>query len=113
MRITDVCAFYSPHGGGVKTYIGQKLKIAPQLGHDLTVIAPADRFETIEYGPRARIVTLPSPRLPVDRKYWYFGEEAALHAAIDAARPDFLEASSPWRSASMVANWPEPRRAHW
>lgn len=106
MRITDVCAFYSPHGGGVKTYIGQKLKIAPQLGHDLTVIAPADRFETIEYGPRARIVTLPSPRLPVDRKYWYFGEEAALHAAIDAARPDFLEASSPWRSASMVANWP-------
>lgn len=105
MRITDVCAFLSPHGGGVKTYIEQKLRITPELGHDLTVIAPADRSETIEYGPNARIVTIASPRLMVDRKYWYFANEAALHRALDVARPDFVEVSSPWRSASMVARW--------
>lgn len=106
MRITDVCAFLSPHGGGVKTYIEQKLQIAPQLGHDITIIAPADHAEVIEYGPMARVVTIPSPRLIVDRKYWYFADEPALHAALDAARPDFVEVSSPWRSASMVARWP-------
>ncbi|MEN9718563.1 MAG: hypothetical protein RIQ99_1441 [Pseudomonadota bacterium] len=105
MRITDICAFLSPHGGGVKTYIEQKLRIAPQLGHDITVIAPADEAAVIEYGPMARVVTIPSPRLIVDRKYWYFGDEAALHAALNAARPDFVEVSSPWRSASMVARW--------
>lgn len=105
MRIVDVCAFLSPHGGGVKTYIEQKLRIAPQLGHDITVIAPADRAETIEHGPHARVVTLPSPRLPVDRKYWYFADEPTLHAALDAARPELVEVSSPWRSASMVARW--------
>lgn len=108
MRITDVCAFLTPHGGGVKTYIEQKLRIAPELGHDLTIIAPADRAEVIEHGPRARVVTIPSPKLMVDRKYWYFGDEAALHAALDAARPDFVEVSSPWRSASMVTRWENP-----
>lgn len=105
MRIVDVCAFYTPHGGGVKTYVEQKLALGPALGHDITIIAPGDTAEVQERGPNARIVFVPSPRLLVDRKYWYFDDESALHAAIDAAAPDFLEASSPWRSASMVARW--------
>lgn len=106
MKIVDVCAFYTPHGGGVRTYIEQKLRIGPELGHDIVIIAPGDRAEVIERGPRARIITLPSPRFPLDRKYWYFADEAALHAAIDAEAPDMVEASSPWRSAAMVARWP-------
>ncbi len=105
MKIVDVCAFYSPQGGGVKTYVEQKLKIAPQLGHQVTIIAPGDRHEQIERGNGAKIVTLPSPRFPLDRKYWYFADEAALHAALDSEKPDFVEASSPWRSPSMVARW--------
>lgn len=106
MKIVDVCAFYSPRGGGVKTYIEQKLAIALKLGHEITVIAPGDEDRTVEFGPASRLVTLRSPHFPLDRKYWYFADEAALHAAIDAEAPDFLEASSPWRSASMVARWP-------
>ncbi|HEX7791267.1 MAG TPA: glycosyltransferase [Afipia sp.] len=106
MKIVDVCAFLSPSGGGVKTYIEQKLAIGPQLGHDITIIAPGDRHEVFERGKGARIVTLPSPRFPLDRKYWYFADEPALHAALDAAEPDFVEVSSPWRSANVVARWP-------
>jgi len=106
MRIVDVSAFYSPHGGGVRTYVDQKLAIAPALGHDLTVIVPGDIDAVDERGPHARLVSVASPRLAVDRKYWYFDDEPALHAAIDRARPDMLEASSPWRSATMVARWP-------
>ena len=106
MKIVDVCAFWTPHGGGVKTYIEQKFAIGPQLGHEIVVIAPGDRDEVIERGPGARLITLASPRFPLDRKYWYFDDEARLHAAITEAAPDFLEASSPWRSASMVGRWP-------
>jgi alpha-1,6-mannosyltransferase len=106
MKIVDVCAFLSPHGGGVKTYIEQKLAIGPRLGHEITIIAPGDHDEVIERGPGARVVMLASPRFPLDRKYWYFDDEARLHAAITAEAPDFLEASSPWRSASMVGRWP-------
>ena len=106
MKIVDVCAFLSPHGGGVKTYIEQKLAIGPRLGHEIVVIAPGDHDEVIERGPHARIVQLASPRFPLDRKYWYFDDEPRLHATLDREAPDFIEASSPWRSASMVGRWP-------
>lgn len=112
MRIVDVCAFYSPRGGGVRTYVEQKLALAESSGHDITILAPGDEHATVDAGPHARIVTLPAPRFPLDRKYWYFQDEAALHAALDALEPDLVEASSPWRSALMVANWrPEVSKA--
>ena len=41
MRIVDVNEFYSPTGGGVRTYIDRKIGIMADLGHELTVIAPA------------------------------------------------------------------------
>jgi alpha-1,6-mannosyltransferase len=106
MKIVDVCAFLSPRGGGVKTYIEQKLAMAPALGHDMTVLAPGDVYGVTNYGANARVITLPSPRFPLDRNYWYFDDEAALHAALDKAAPDFVEVSSPWRSPAMVARWP-------
>lgn len=106
MKIVDVCAFLSPQGGGVKTYIEQKLAIGPQLGHEIVIIAPGDHDSVAERGPGAKIITIAAPRFPLDRKYWYFDDEARLHAALDAENPDFVEASSPWRSASMVARWP-------
>ena len=106
MKIVDVCAFLSPQGGGVKTYIEQKLVLGPRLGHEIVVIAPGDEDAVIERGPGAKIVTIAAPRFPLDRKYWYFDDEARLHETISAEAPDFVEASSPWRSASMVARWP-------
>ena len=105
MKLVDVCAFYTPHGGGVKTYVEQKLKIGPELGAEIVILAPGDRHEVIEHGPNARIVTIPSPRLIVDKNYWYFGNKAALHAALDELKPDLVEVGSPWRSPSWVAEW--------
>jgi alpha-1,6-mannosyltransferase len=105
MRIVDVCAFYSPAGGGVRTYIEAKLKAAPGLGHEMIVIAPGERHEIIRRGPGAVIATIPSPTLPLDRRYRYFDDERALHQALDAWCPDHIEASSPWSSATMVGRW--------
>ena len=105
MRILDVCAFYTPHGGGVRTYVDAKLKAASRYGHELVVVAPGERHEVIERGPGAIVVTVPSPILPVDRRYRYFDDEAALHRVLDEWRPDHVEASSPWSSATMVGRW--------
>jgi alpha-1,6-mannosyltransferase len=66
---------------------------------------PGERHEVIKRGPGAVLVTIPSPLLPVDRRYRYFDDEAAIHAALDAWRPDHVEASSPWSSAAMVGRW--------
>jgi alpha-1,6-mannosyltransferase len=105
MRIADVCAFYTPSGGGVRTYVEAKLRAAARFGHEIIIIAPGERHEVIRRGPGAVLVTMPSPRLPVDRRYRYFNDEAGLHALLDAWQPDHVEASSPWSSATMVGRW--------
>lgn len=105
MRIADVCAFYTPFGGGVRTYVEEKMRAAAALGHELVVIVPGDCAAIADIAPGARVESLPSPRFPLDRRYRYFADERALHDALDRWRPDVAEASSPWSSAAMVARW--------
>jgi len=105
MRIADVSAFYTPAGGGVRTYAEAKLRAAARFGHEMILIVPGERHEVIKRGPGAVLVTIPSPLLPVDRRYRYFDDEAAIHATLDAWQPDHVEASSPWSSAAMVGRW--------
>ncbi|MBX7502168.1 glycosyltransferase [Qipengyuania sp. YG27] len=105
MRLVDVCGFYTPLGGGIRTYIDQKLELSDGAGVDVTVLAPGLRDETVEVSPRARITYVASPRFPLDRKYFAFADEQAVHAALDRLEPDFIEASSPWRSADYVASF--------
>src|SRR4051794_7711437 len=105
MRIVDVSAFYSPAGGGVRAYVEAKLRAAARFGHEVIVIAPGKRDEVVQRGPGAFMVTIPSPKLAVDRRYRYFNDEQALHRTLDAWRPDHVEASSPWSSATMVGRW--------
>lgn len=105
MKIVDVCAFYASRGGGVRTYVDRKLAAAGALGHELVVVAPGDRDgeERREQGGRVR--WLRNPRFPLDRAYRYFADRSALHRVLDEERPNVVEVSSPWRSASMVADW--------
>ncbi|MDP9086954.1 MAG: glycosyltransferase, partial [Pseudomonadota bacterium] len=105
MRIADVCAFYTPAGGGVRTYVEAKLRAASRFGHEMIVIAPGARHEVFRRGPNAVLVTIPSPKLAVDRRYRYFDDERTLHNVLDAWQPDHVEASSPWSSATMVGRW--------
>lgn len=105
VKIVDVCAFYTPHGGGVKTYVDRKLAASTAAGHEVVVIAPGGQDLTERRGLGSRIEWIASPLLPFDRRYRYFHDEARLHRALDAARPDVIEASSPWSSAAMVGRW--------
>jgi alpha-1,6-mannosyltransferase len=110
MRIVDVCAFYAPDGGGVRTYVEQKLAAGECAGHEIVILAPGRENATIPRGDRSRIVTVAGPRFPLDRRYGYFADEPALHRMLDRLAPDIVEASSPWTSASMVARWQGPAR---
>ena len=105
MHIVDISALYSPDGGGIRTYTNRKLQVAERLGQRLTVIVPGTEAATTHFGS-ARLVSIPSPRFPLDRSYFYFESDAVIHAALDREAPDFVEASSPWGSATAVAEWP-------
>lgn len=105
MRIVDVSAFYSPQGGGVRSYVHRKLRAAPTLGHELIVLAPGPVDSITDSGDGAILHTIAARKLPVDHRYHYFDSEERLHAALTQWSPDHVEASSPWSSASMVARW--------
>ncbi len=105
MHIVDISALYSPTGGGIRIYTRRKLQAALAMGIRLTVIVPGADDSVEEIGPGVRLVNIPSPRFPFDRSYFYFDSDAIIHDALDAHQPDFIEASSPWGSASAVADW--------
>ena len=105
MRIVDVCAFYTPSGGGVKTYVERKLQAGAEAGHEIIILAPSDDDRVVQAQGGGRIVMLPARRFPLDRRYSYFDDERSLHAMLDRLQPDLVEASSPWASAAMVARW--------
>jgi len=105
MKIVDVCAFYAPRGGGVRTYVEHKLRLGARLGHDIVIVAPGEHDGTEERKGGGRIIYVASPALPLDRRYRYFADVGQVHAVLDSEQPDIVEASSPWRTASTVAGW--------
>ncbi len=105
MHIVDVCAFYTPQGGGVKTYIERKLAILPALGARVTIVVPGKRVAIEPRGDHAHIRYIGAPAFPLDRRYRWFDNEPGLHDVLDELQPDIVEASSPWSSASMVGRW--------
>ncbi len=104
MKLVDVAEFYSEQGGGVRTYIHQKLKAATALGHELVIIAPGqhDRQEAHSGG---KIIWIKSPYERFDKRYHRFVDAAAIHRHLDIEKPDVVEASSPWMGARAVASW--------
>lgn len=105
MRIVDVNEFYSPTGGGVRTYIDRKMGIMSELGHELIVIA-AGREDLVEERPGGgKIIYVKASRLPFDKNYGLFWDAKPVIALLDQLEPDLVEASSPWRPAWIVGQW--------
>ncbi|WP_294296787.1 glycosyltransferase [uncultured Sphingomonas sp.] len=105
MRIVDVNEFYSPTGGGVRTYLDRKMGILADLGHELIVIAPGYE-DAVEERPGGGVIHwVKAPRLPFDRSYGLFWDAAPITRLLDAIDPDVVEVSSPWRPAWIVAEW--------
>jgi alpha-1,6-mannosyltransferase len=105
MRIVDVNEFYSPTGGGVRTYLDRKMGIMADLGHELTVIAPA-MTESVEERPGGgRILWTKATSLILDRNYGFFVNRPPIWDLLDQLKPDIVETSSPWLPAWTVGQW--------
>ena len=105
MRIVDVNEFYSPTGGGVRTYLDRKMGMMAEMGHELIVLAPA-REERVEERPGGGLIHyVKSPAMPFDRNYGLFWDAEPVTALLDRYRPDLVECCSPWRPAWIVGKW--------
>lgn len=104
LHIVDVAEFYAPLGGGVKTYIDAKFAYAHAHGARLTVLAPGPE-DREEARPGGVVRYLKAPAIAIDRRYHLFAGTRAVHAELDALRPDIVEASSFMMGAVAVATW--------
>ena len=105
MRVVDVNEYYSPTGGGVRTYLDRKMEIMAELGHELFVIAPSTRDWVEERPGGGRIYWVKAPKLIVDTNYGIFVDGTPIRALLDQLKPDVVETSSPWRPGWIVGNW--------
>lgn len=104
MKIVDVAEFYTDTGGGVKTYINQKLQAAQRLGHEMVVIAPGtESGEEERYGGRVRWVK--GPKLILDPNYVVLWRKNEVHRLLDIEQPDVVEGSSVWTGGHFVGTW--------
>jgi alpha-1,6-mannosyltransferase len=104
MKIVDVAEFYTDQGGGVKTYINQKLKFGSAMGHEVVIVAPGEDWgEEKRHG--GRVVWVKGPRLPVDWRYYILWREKAVHRILDQEKPDVVEGSSPWTGGWFAGRW--------
>lgn len=105
MRIVDVNEYYSPTGGGVRTYLDRKMSIMADLGHELIVVA-AGREEAIEHRPEGGCIHwIKSPVLAYDGNYCIFTNGPRIRHVLDALKPDVVETSSQNLPAWAVGGW--------
>ena len=105
MRIVDVNEFYSPTGGGVRTYVDRKMSILAGMGHELIVVAPGREDREEERPGGGRVIYRKSPPMPFDRNYGLFWNAEPIHALLQRFDPDVVECCSPWRPAWIVSDW--------
>jgi alpha-1,6-mannosyltransferase len=105
MKIVDVAEFYAEQGGGVRTYINQKLAAGRAAGHEVVVVAPGPK-DAEEHRLGGRVIWIKGPAMPLDPRYFILYRQRAVHAVLDREQPDVVEGSSPWSGGWFVANWP-------
>jgi alpha-1,6-mannosyltransferase len=101
MKILDLCEFFSERGGGVRSYLGKLAGAATQRGHELVVVAPGPRDETLMLDG-ARVVRYAAPAMPYDPTYHWPWRVDRMRRLVKQESPDVLQVSSPFVPALVA-----------
>jgi alpha-1,6-mannosyltransferase len=104
MKIIDVAEFYSEQGGGVRSYINQKLEYCGKNGIDLTIVAPSNE-NRLEKRLGGTVCWVKAWQIPVDHRYYFFTKPQPVLELLDQEKPDVIEGSSPWFGGHLVGQY--------
>jgi alpha-1,6-mannosyltransferase len=111
VRICDIDSFYSPRGGGVRTYHDKKIEyFVRHSEHSYTLICPGSSRRLVYRAANVTVVELPGPR--VTDGYRLLFNAGSLRRALDRIQPDLVEIGEPYilpwvaRIASTRRCWP-------
>lgn len=99
MKICDIVQFYSPHSGGVKRYIKDKIKFFSNYSNiEHVVIVPAKQDHlTTNYN--TKIYNIASPPLIGSESYRLLINKTKILDIIDREKPTLIEVGDPYYSA--------------
>ena len=110
MRIVHLANFYGPRSGGLRTTMHRVAGGYAALGHEVTLVVPAEAA-TRERRTRtadAEIVALPSRVLPGSGGYRVITNLTRVRAILDELSPDAVEVSDRF-TLSSVGDWARRR----
>jgi alpha-1,6-mannosyltransferase len=99
MKICDLTQFYSPFSGGVKRYVGEKVRFLREAtGDEHILIIPGDR-DKCTGDDRARVYTIQSPLISRTSRYRVLLRLEAIERILEKERPDIIESGDPYQVA--------------
>jgi alpha-1,6-mannosyltransferase len=111
MRLLDITEFYSPLGGGVRTYLAAKAQWIAARGdieHSVIISSDRDGRETVG---RTRVYHLRGLRVPGSPGYHLLLRRRRVAEIVAQERPDVIEIGSPFLAPWLArhARLPAPR----
>jgi alpha-1,6-mannosyltransferase len=96
VKLLDVTEFYSPSGGGVRTYLVEKCRwLAQHSDWEHTVVVPGESdVETHWAGSTVHV--LRGPRVPASPGYHFLVARRKLREIVQREQPDVIEVGSPY-----------------
>jgi alpha-1,6-mannosyltransferase len=99
VKICDLTQFYSPFSGGVKRYVGEKVRfLREETDDEHILIVPGDRDECTGDN-RARVYTIQSPLISGTSRYRILLRLEAIERILEKERPDVIESGDPYQVA--------------
>jgi alpha-1,6-mannosyltransferase len=99
VKICDLTQFYSPFSGGVKRYVGEKVRFLREKTTDEHIlIIPGERDECTG-DERARVYTIQSPLISRTSRYRILLRLEAIERVLEKERPDLIESGDPYQVA--------------
>lgn len=100
LKICDLTQFYSPASGGVKRYVGEKVRYICEhtAGDEHVLIVPGEADECT-IAERSRTYFIASPLISRTSRYRVLLRLEAIERILEKERPDIIECGDPYQVA--------------
>jgi len=96
LKLLDITEFYSPSGGGVRTYLSAKSRwLSDKSDIDHVIILPSNR-NAVDRWNESKIYYVKGPRVPASPGYHFLTAAGKLRSIFERERPDVVEIGSPF-----------------
>jgi alpha-1,6-mannosyltransferase len=96
LKLLDITEFFSPYGGGVRTYLKSKAQwLSDRTDIEHAIVLPSDRNST-ELWHASRVCYVEGAPVPASPGYHFLTASGAIQAIFERERPDVVEVGSPF-----------------